>query len=333
MQLSAFSIVDAYPAEEGRGRDRLAEVVALAEAAEAGGLAGLWVAEHHFHEGGVCPAPPVLLAAAAARTRRLRLGAMVSVLPFHRSVDLAEEYAMVDRLSHGRLNLGLGSGYIGVELDAFGVPLEGRRERFERTRAEVLDAFAGRPIRPAGPEGPEVVVNVRPVQSPHPPLWVAVQRREAIPFVARQRARLALIPYATLPDLGVLAEEIAEYRAALPAGERGWVSVGLHLYAGEAVEEARRALQRFLDSRRRTQSRHYAEKVRHDPRQASAAAIEEAGWALFGAPDDVAARLTPFERAGVDEVLGIFDFGGLAPALVERSVLALGRARAVVGSR
>lgn len=323
MQLSAFTIVDGYRDEPER--ERLVEVLGLAEAAEAAGLAGLWIAEHHFHDAGLCPSPPVLLAAAAARTRRLRLGAMVSVLPFHRPVDLAEAYAMVDRISGGRLDLGLGSGYIERELAAFDVPREARRERFEANLATLLDAFAGRPIH-AVTSGSSVELNVRPVQQPHPPLWIAVQRREAIPFIARRGANLALIPYATLGGIEELAAEVREYREALPAGVTGRVSAGLHLYAGESTREARRALQRFLDSRLATQSRYYEEKVRKDAHQATAEAIEAAGWALFGTSREVADRLEAFRRAGVDEVLGIFDFGGLRPEEASGSVRALGRA-------
>ena len=131
MKLSAFSVVDEVP-----GRDRYREILDLAEAAEEGGLSGLWVAEHHFNPAGVCPSPPVLLAACGARTRRLRLGALVSVLPFHRPVDVAEEYSLLDRITGGRVNLGLGSGYIPTEFEGFGIDPASRHERFRRS---VLD--------------------------------------------------------------------------------------------------------------------------------------------------------------------------------------------------
>jgi len=324
VKLSAFSVVDEY--DDGAASHRLAEVVALAEAAEAGGLATLWVAEHHFHSGGVCPSPPVLLAACGARTRRLRLGAMVSVLPFHRPIELAEQYAMVDRLLDGRLNLGVGSGYIAMEFDGFGVDPAAKRERFDRGLDTLVEAFAGREVRSDGERSVPVRINVRPVQLPHPPLWIAVQRREAIPFVARRGASMALIPYATLSGLPELAEEIREYRAHLPEGAAGEVAVGLHLYAGPHPDRARAALQRYLDSRLATQSAFYQEKVRRDPRHASARAVEESGWAVIGPPTEVVERLRAFADAGVDELLGIFDFGGLPPSDVVESVTALGRA-------
>lgn len=326
MKLSAFSVVDAYPEDPGGSADRLREVVSLAEAAEAAPLAALWVAEHHFGHGGVCPSPPVLLAALGARTQRLRLGALVSVLPFHRPVDLAEEYAMVDRLLGGRLNLGIGSGYLTSEFEGFGVDPGTKRERFESGLETIRAAFAGREIDAGGGPGHQVRLNVLPVQSPHPPLWVAVQRREAIAHVARQGLSVALIPYATVADRSELAEEVREYRAHLPKGRHGEVAVAVHVYAGRQPGDARRALGRYLDSRLRTHSTFFVEKARRDPHSATPESLERSGWALFGTPEEVAGELEKFAELGIDELLGIFDFGGLSPKEVARSVTGLGAA-------
>jgi alkanesulfonate monooxygenase SsuD/methylene tetrahydromethanopterin reductase-like flavin-dependent oxidoreductase (luciferase family) len=322
VRLSAFSVVDAYPGLNDA--DRLADVVRLAEIAEAARLSTLWIAEHHFHPGGVCPSPPVLLAACGARTQRLRLGAMVSVLPFHSPIEVAEQYAMVDRLLGGRLNLGVGSGYIAREFEGFGVDPASKRERFDVGFDTVRRAFAGEAVRSDGPLATPVRINVLPVQVPHPPMWIAVQRLEAVPHVARKLASLALIPYATVADLDELSREIAEYRAACPNGFRGEVAVGAHVYAGPRPELARAALQRYLDSRLATQSAFYQDKVRRDPRHASAEAIEAAGWAVIGPAREVRERLRRFETAGADELLGIFDFGGLPMEEVLQSVRSLG---------
>jgi alkanesulfonate monooxygenase SsuD/methylene tetrahydromethanopterin reductase-like flavin-dependent oxidoreductase (luciferase family) len=324
VQLSAFTVVDAYPTSVIGPRDRLREVVSLAEAAEQAGLAALWIAEHHFHEGGVCPSPPVLLAACGERTRRLRLGVLVSVLPFHAPVEVAEQYAMVDRLLNGRLNLGLGSGYIPLEFEGHGVDPTQKRERFDRSYDTVLAALRGEPVTSNGSANP-VRINVRPVQTPTPPIWIAVQRREAIPFVARRGASVALVPYATLNSVDELAEEVQEFRASLPSGASASVSAAIHLYAGPNVPRARSALQRYLDSRLATQSAFLAAKVAKDPAHGRAETLEAHGFALLGEAAEVADRLADYRRAGVDEVLGIFDFGGLPIEDVRESVAALGR--------
>lgn len=324
MKLSAFSVVD----DLGPHRDRYREVLDLATTAELSGLSGIWVAEHHFNPSGLCPAPPILLAACGARTQRIRLGALVSVLPFHRAVDIAEEYSLLDRLSGGRVNLGMGSGYIPTEFEGYGVDPATRHERFDRGYSTVIDAMAGREVVVGEPGARPVRLNVLPVQSPHPPIWIAVQRREAVPFVARRGTSIALIPYATVSDREELDGEIREYRAAVPAGCRSEVAVAVHIYVGPHPERARRAFQEYLEARLRTQSTHYQAKATREPHRATAEALESAGLVAFGSVEEVLDRLREFSRIGVDEVLGIFDFGGLSPEDALTSVRLLGPALA-----
>ena len=323
MRLSAFTVVDQPPGGD-TVVDRYADVLRLAEAVESGGLSTLWVAEHHFQPGGLCPSPPVLLAACGQRTQRIRLGVLVSVLPFHRPIELAEQYAMVDRLTGGRLNLGVGSGYIPVEFEGFGVDPATKRERFDRNFETLLAALDGQEVRGEEPGARPVRLNVLPVQRPHPPVWIAVQRREAIPFVARRGVSLALVPYATVANIAELAEEIREFRSHLPTGASAEVAVALHLYAGPDPGSARAAFRRYLEARLATQSVFYQEKVRRDPHHASPESMEASDFALFGSPADVARRLSAFSAIGVDEVLGIFDFGGLSSDEVTASVRSLG---------
>lgn len=324
MDRSLFTIVDAYPEFADGSRDRYQELARLAEAADVAGLRTFWVAEHHFQSAGVDPAPPVLLAYLAARTRRIRLGPMVSVLPFHTPIELAEQYALLDRLLGGRLELGVGSGYIGLELEGFGVSEETRRSRFDGALAVMRSAWAGEPVR-AADGAPPVRLNVLPVQRPHPPLWVAVQRKEAIPYVARMRANLALVPYATLGSVDELSELVRTYRASWPEGFQGRVGAALHTYVGSETDRARRHLQRFLDSRRATQSTFYLQKVQRDPRHASAEHLERTGLVALGELREVDERLEALASAGVDELLALVDFGGLPFEDARASAVALGR--------
>jgi len=325
MELSAFSVLDGHPTpSENSGR--YSEVLDLAMVAEAAGLRALWIAEHHFHSGGLCPSPPVLLAAMSQRTRRLRLGAMVSVLPFHDPIRLAEQYAMVDRLSNGRLDIGLGSGYIPMEFEGFGVDPSTKRERFDDGFDRFVAALEGRGFRAPGGGATEHRLNVRPVQQPHPPLWIAAQRREALPFIARKGLSIALIPYATVRDVAELAEEIREFRAALPAGSGAKVSVAAPIYCLRDRDQGLAALQRYLDSRRATQSAFYEAKVRADPRWAMASAIAESGLALVGPPADIVGGLHALRRAGADEVLALVDGGITDAGQLRESVMSLGSA-------
>lgn len=322
MERSVFTVVD--PVDDPT-RDRLTEVVRLAEAADAAGLAALWVAEHHFTPPtGLCPAPAVLLAACAARTQRLRLGSLVSVLPFHPAVDTAEAFALLDRLSGGRLNFGVGSGYLAAEFEGLGVDPATKQRRFEEALDRILRGFRGEAVTWASPNSPAVRLNVQPVQRPHPPVTLAVQRREAVPFVARKGLGIALIPYATVASLGELGEEIREYRSHLPPGNPGRVAVALHVYAGREPERARRALDRYLSTRRETGSTYYLSKLEHHPEAATAAGIEAADLAFLGSAGVVAEKLGRLRALGVDELLAIVDFGDLPFELSLESVRALG---------
>jgi alkanesulfonate monooxygenase SsuD/methylene tetrahydromethanopterin reductase-like flavin-dependent oxidoreductase (luciferase family) len=319
MRLGAFSVVETRSSVPGDAPGaRYDELLRLIETAERSGFGSFWVGEHHFQSSGLCPSPPVLLAAAGQRTTSIRLGSLVCVLPFHRPVDVAEEYSLLDALLHGRLNFGVGSGYVPLELEGFGVPPASKREWFDRNLAQVRAAFRGEPITVEG--GSQVRINVRSPQFPHPPIWVAAQRRESIPHVARAGHGLALLPYATFRDPSDLESAVREYRATLPEGVPGTVSVALPVYVGDDTARAARALDRHLESRLATLATFSDGAVHHAPPTIRAATVERAGFALFGSADGVAERLREFERLGVDEVLGMFDIGDLPTPDVLQSI-------------
>ena len=98
----------------------------------------------------------------------------------------------------------------------------------------------------------------------------------------------------------------------MPRGVATTVSAAAHVYAGPAPDRAQAAFQRYLDGRLATQSTFYQRKVAKDPRHASPDALQEAGLSMIGSLNEVEERIDAFADAGVDELLGIFDFGGLS---------------------
>ena len=111
------------------------------DAAESLGFDSLWVTEHHFrYFGGMMPSPSILLAAAAQRTKKMRLGAAVSILPMHNPLRIAEEFAMVDQLSGGRVLFGAGRGMHPTEYAVFGADWNNAQQRLP----EALDVVTGR---------------------------------------------------------------------------------------------------------------------------------------------------------------------------------------------
>src|SRR6201997_3409996 len=105
------------------------------------GYDAVWLAEHHFSDFSVCPSVHMLGTLAAARTSRLRIGTGVSLAPFYHPLRLAEEVALLDILSGGRVNWGAGRGFARVEFENFGVPPEESNSRFRETVEIVLRAW------------------------------------------------------------------------------------------------------------------------------------------------------------------------------------------------
>lgn len=149
----------------------------------------IWLAEHRFTRYGVAPDVLVLAAAAATVTRRVRIGTAVVVLPFHDPILLAEQVAMVDVLSGGRFDFGAGRGYQAGEFRGLGIPMEESRTRFE----EVMDicvglwtherfSYQGRHYTIE-----DVSLEPKPIQKPHPPIWVTAMQTPATFAYAAER--------------------------------------------------------------------------------------------------------------------------------------------------
>src|SRR5207247_6143827 len=133
------------------------------------GFDSIWLTEHHFIEYGLSVSPAILATAAAMRTQRIRIGLAAAILPFHDPIRLAEELAMADILSGGRLDVGVGRGNRPVEFEGYRIPQIESRERFEEAlgiliRAWTLERFAheGRPYTI-----PEARVMPKPLPRPH----------------------------------------------------------------------------------------------------------------------------------------------------------------------
>ena len=159
-------------------------------AAEPLGYRSVWIAEHHFNDYGLCPAPPVLAAYVAARTQALRLGMGVSLLPLHHPVDLAENLAVLDVLSGGRLDVGIGRGGTLQDYQTFQSDRADARARVEEGIALLQASWSGAPFDFHGRfhSAERLHVRPRPAQKPHPPLFIAANSEDSV----RSAARLGL---------------------------------------------------------------------------------------------------------------------------------------------
>ena len=148
--------------------------------AEEAGFDAVWLAEHSGSHYGLICSPQVMAAAIAARTRRIRIGTAVSVLPLHHPLRLANDFAMVDVLSGGRLNYGVGRGYSQDEYSAFSVPMEENRARFHEALEVILRAWTNERFSYDGVyyHIPATQSVPKPIQKPHPPHCVAASSPE-----------------------------------------------------------------------------------------------------------------------------------------------------------
>jgi alkanesulfonate monooxygenase SsuD/methylene tetrahydromethanopterin reductase-like flavin-dependent oxidoreductase (luciferase family) len=323
MRFGIFSVVDHYPKELPRTSAELyGELLEQVEAAEALGFESFWIAEHHFHEYGGIPRPPVWMAAAAERTSRIRLGSAVVVLPFDNPLRTAEDYAMVDILSGGRLNLGVGSGYLKHEFAGFGLDAEQRRERFDEALDIMLRALSGERVSFAGKHYTvsDVQLNVRAIQRPHPPVWIATLRADGAPRIGARGLPVMLIPYASAETLEEMQAGVGAYKEAfVKAGgrpEEATVPFGFHCHCAESTAqahaEAREPMERYV------RTRLYAVQRPFD-------VLVQQNVVAFGDPEEIVRVARLYEAAGFTHFLAIPNFGGLPHKQVVRSMELMAR--------
>jgi alkanesulfonate monooxygenase SsuD/methylene tetrahydromethanopterin reductase-like flavin-dependent oxidoreductase (luciferase family) len=229
-----FGILLIAPSVSGDAERDFAELLEQAVVAEELGYDSVWVTEHHS-EFGVVGSPAVLLAAIAMRTSRIRLGSMAAILPYHRPIHVAESYGLVDVLSGGRLEFGVGRGNLASELALHGVDPATSRATFWESLSIVRGLWGdGEP-----PHG--LITYPRPVQHPVP-IWIAANGLET----ARQAAELGL-RIATSPAGGSILDyrrNMLAIRSMLEAGGHSPESMEFPLstfdtYIATSPEQAR----------------------------------------------------------------------------------------------
>jgi probable F420-dependent oxidoreductase len=159
----------------------------LAALADRLGVDSFWLAEHHGAGDGYNPSLLAFLAAVAARTERIEIGTAVVLAPFHHPLRLAEDAAVVDNISGGRLNLGLGLGWVEAEYRMFGVDFKGRGRRLEEIVEVLRRAWTGERFSFEGGfyRFEDVAVRPRPARRPGPPIYLGGMAPKAVERAAR----------------------------------------------------------------------------------------------------------------------------------------------------
>jgi alkanesulfonate monooxygenase SsuD/methylene tetrahydromethanopterin reductase-like flavin-dependent oxidoreductase (luciferase family) len=313
-----FGIFDSFDQGNSTPGQVIANRLDFAVEAERAGISHYHVTEHHGTPLSVCPSPSLFLAALSQRTRAMRIGALVHVLPTYDPLRLAEEIAVLDQLTGGRLDMGVGSGVSPYELGYFGIDAAQARARYAETLGAVIRALTTGRMRHSGTllRDYDVELSVGPVQRPHPPLWYASSNTATAEWAGANGVNFV----GRWNDGGFVPAARAYWDARrlsadAPDGATPRVGTAAHVYIGrtddEAVERFRKANDVFARQ---------LLKLWHDNGNHNADHLYDTdrtmanGNSLVGSAQTVAARLAEqVGQAPVNYFEATLAFGDLTP--------------------
>jgi alkanesulfonate monooxygenase SsuD/methylene tetrahydromethanopterin reductase-like flavin-dependent oxidoreductase (luciferase family) len=325
VEFGLFDWIDAAPGRTpGEVYD---DRLRLLEEADRGGFARYHLAEHHGTPLGMAPSPAVFLAAAARATERIRLAPTTFIVPLYDPLRLVQEIGMLDQLSGGRLDIGVGKGSSPHEAAMYGLTAPDTADRFEQVMPALLEALETGVFRRPGADGAgePVPLHVPVVQRPHPPLWYPTSNPASIPRLGEQGYNVVFGFGFVSPPLDVVREQsklfFERFRAA---AERGAVRYGLpgttprfglmrHVLVAPTDEEALELLRpAFADHH--TNFTHLW-RLHGDERFTRPVDVDELlaeGKLYAGSPETVARQVAEAVTAGeVNYVAGSFAWGSL----------------------
>ncbi len=324
-----FGMFHEFPSMPGRGETEMFdEAMAQVDAAERWGLDVMWLAEIHFAPERTYLSSPLAIASAiAARTKRMKIGIAVQVLPLCHPLRLAEEAATVDQISEGRLIFGVGrSGVVGT-YDAYQVPYDESRERFAEIFEIVKEAWSRPRFSYEGKfhRFDNVACVPHPYRNKMPPIRIAASTPDTFPAIGGQGYPVfASVRHVAWPDL---APQIRSYHDAYKAAGhpgRGRAYVSAPIYIAETEERARAEAEESVTHFYRLQYELIADSARRSGRQAFIDRAERLrtltyadvlrGNVLVGTPKTVGEKLRRLrEEIGFDGILAELNCGGLIP--------------------
>jgi alkanesulfonate monooxygenase SsuD/methylene tetrahydromethanopterin reductase-like flavin-dependent oxidoreductase (luciferase family) len=334
-----YYILNTYiPELDGTGSDLYGRYREQIQAAEAAGFDTVWATEHHFRTfGGMTPNPQMLLAVIGQWAPKLRLGSSVSILPLRNPLQVAEDFAVLDVLTDGRLEFGAGRGMVLSGFAGFGVDWDTAQDRMkealtliDRLWTEPRVSFAGQFF-----QCENVALMPRPVQQPRPPIWVTANTDpESFRWIGARGYDLMTLPWLFPPDR--TRELVGVYREArLAAGHTAPPRI-MAMYPAHVAETAALARERCEAAWNRWRD-FIVEEVRADPLRHQEADRRSAMLsydnmvserrAIFGSVEDCVATVRWLaETFGLTHLGLTFHFGGLSQDAGLRTVDLWGRA-------
>lgn len=291
------------------------------------GFDAYYATEHHFDPAfQIVPSPHLLIPAIAAKTSKIRLGVMCTILPQHHPVRVAEEIRMMDILTNGRLEMGFGRGAQGKEQAGYGVDRAEAATLFDQSlnlvttllRDDEVDSYD------AGPwKGAHVQLVPEATQKPYPPMWITAVSDSSLIKAGKQGLKVATSFMSGDEELRTMGVYRDAWRAARPGN--GHYACMHHVFVARTEKEANEVARPFIegwlgnwlkivgDAPTEKVDRGYEEHAAYFKRIAGAKFDDAVAndMVIFGTPDQVAKQLGRLKERGVDEFLGWFQFGGL----------------------
>jgi alkanesulfonate monooxygenase SsuD/methylene tetrahydromethanopterin reductase-like flavin-dependent oxidoreductase (luciferase family) len=275
------------------------ERLELAQLAEQAGCFCYHISEHHFTPLATAPSPNLLATALAMRTERLRVGPLGALVPLYEPLRLIEEICMIDQLSGGRLELGIGRGVSKLEVKLYNVDPEKTRAMFDEAM-EVIKRGLTQPVLDFSGEFYEydtVPMEMTPVQKPLPPIWYPTSNLASVPGVAKNGYNTVFAG-----ELDHIAESVSTYLENLDPALKGRTKYGIHPFiviaptdeeameVGESAYHAHHENLRYL----RSWSGRGGSMTRTQNLKAPTTLAEavSAGWAAAGSPESVRGQLS-----------------------------------------
>jgi alkanesulfonate monooxygenase SsuD/methylene tetrahydromethanopterin reductase-like flavin-dependent oxidoreductase (luciferase family) len=335
-----MTVIFQNPEDARPDHEVYADDLRLADLAEPLGFDSVWGVEHHFTDYTMCPDVLQLLTWVAARTKRVQVGSMVVVLPWHDPLRVAEQVAMLDVMSGGRVILGIGRGLGRVEFDGFRVPMDESRARFVESAELLLNALEDGVAVHDGVhvKQPRVPLRPKPPRSFRGRTYAAAVSPESSRIMAQLGIGILIIPQK--PWEQVVAE-LADYRRiyrdvngadAPPPIVAGWT------FCDPSAERAREMALRYIGGYWRTVLKHYelrGEHLAHVKGYESYARLQEIvrdGGAdaltefflslqVWGTPEQCFARVMDVrERTGAESFVAAFSYAGMPYVDAEASM-------------
>ena len=331
-----FGFFDQLPCDDTQSeQQRFQDILTQIELGDQLGFDAVWLGELHFgRRSSISASPLMILAAAAQRTKRIRLGTAVTLLPLHNPIKIAEEAATADVLSGGRLELGVGRGTAPIHYTGYNVNQEESRERFEEALEVILKAWTQDTFSYQGKyfQAEELSVVPKPLQKPHPPIRLAANSPDTFSIAGRLGTPIFASPLTNPPDK--LREYLTVHREALQPGLDQDVALMFPVHVSDSREQARQECEAslmhfFKAAGERLKPLGNAAIKSFEAFQQVLERLERVNYdgvdkrmGVFGDPAHCIERIKALqEEFQMDEFIGYFNQGGLVePATVRRSM-------------